>query len=535
MEQVQPLHPTDPTVVGEYRLLGRIGAGGMGTVYLASDAHGARVALKTLADGSNAGAEPRARLAREGRSLMAVNHPHVVRIIEVNASAEPPYLVMSYVPGWSLDRAVPPGGLPPAQVRKAGSQLAGALAAVHRHGIVHRDLKPSNVILGTSGITLVDFGIASLQQDSATALTRSGYVIGTLAWLAPEVIAGARADERSDVFGLGLLLGFLARGSHPYGEGRPESLMYRIMHEAPDLAGVDPQLASMIEVALHPDPDRRPTAAELTAWLLAPRTRSGPVPGSMRSAPRGGSAQPLGAGGSKRSAPRRVSARLLVGAAAAIIAGTAIAAGASGGTTARDASAAAVSTPQQEIATEAPEPAPDPVASSPAALESSDFTSTCTWAQRELTYAESIGPAYFSATCGPGSGISATAFDGGDKLVVEGTIGGAPFSLEAEWSELGLWRGTFNGRPVMMSTERDGNGFTVYDGSTIGQGAVRAVGPQAGINEAAFGPGEYFVWDNPSIVTGRFYGDANVTTAQAAALCQLLTVGLPASGIVFST
>lgn len=363
----------------------------MGVVYLAEDARGDRVAVKVLSGSHGMGPQLRARLAREARALTVLSDPHVVRVLEVAADAEQPFLVMSYAQGLPLDRAVPAGGFRAEQVQVFGGQLAGALADAHAHGIAHRDLKPNNVVLGAGGVTLVDFGIASLQEDSETALTRAGAVVGSLAWLAPEVIAGAAADERSDVFGLGLVLGFMALGRHPYGTARPEAVMYRIMHEAPDLDGCPAQLRPLLAAALQRDPDARPGAAALRTGLLHGGWPSAPaVPGAPRS--RGRSVRPLLAG----------LGAAVVAAALAVASGTGQSVEQTAATSAQ--SAAPTAQPAPAPADQAPD-APPRIGRLSIGMSMQDATATGEAVLDPDPYGDGSGPASLYASDGDGPGI----------------------------------------------------------------------------------------------------------------------------------
>ncbi|MEV4339424.1 ABC transporter substrate-binding protein [Streptomyces sp. NPDC049590] len=270
---MRPLTADDPEDIGGHRLLARLGAGGMGVVYLARGAGGALVALKVIRAEHAADPAFQARFRREVAAVRGLSGRWLVPVVAADAEARSPWLATEFVPGPALAEAVDGhGALPVAAVRVLGSRLAEALTAVHAAGLVHRDVKPANVLLGLDGPRLIDFGIAL--AAGATALTAPDAVVGTPGFLAPEQ-ARARAAEvgpPSDVFSLGCVLAYAASGRRPFGTGHAAAVLFRTVHEDPDLTDVPAALRPLIERCLAKDPARRPTAARLRAALQDPRT-----------------------------------------------------------------------------------------------------------------------------------------------------------------------------------------------------------------------------------------------------------------------
>ncbi|MFW6722610.1 bifunctional serine/threonine-protein kinase/ABC transporter substrate-binding protein [Streptomyces sp. MAR4 CNY-716] len=269
---MRALRTDDPEELGGHRLLARLGAGGMGVVYLARGGDGVLVALKVIRPEHAANPAFRARFRREVRLATGLAGRWVVPVTAADTEAPSPWLATAFVPGPALVEAVDGyGPLPPYAVASLGARLAQALAEVHAAGLVHRDVKPGNVLLALDGPRLIDFGIA--HDSGATALTAPDAVIGTPGYLAPEQIrAGGRAGPPSDVFALGCVLAYAATGRRPYGTGNPAAVLYRTVHEEPDLRGLNglPQgLRTAITACLAKDPQDRPAAAELAASLAA--------------------------------------------------------------------------------------------------------------------------------------------------------------------------------------------------------------------------------------------------------------------------
>ncbi|MEU0687498.1 protein kinase domain-containing protein [Streptomyces uncialis] len=241
----EPLLPQDPSSIGGHRLLARLGAGGMGVVYLARAESGALAAVKVI-QAEHADTEDfRTRFRREADAARRVRSPWAVPVTGADLDADQPWLATAFVPGPALQEAVMAcGPLPVHSVRVLAKMLAGALGAVHAAGLVHRDIKPANVLLAVDGPRLIDFGIARSLDD--TALTSADLVIGTPGFLAPEQ---ARADgvdlgPASDIFSLGCLLAYAVTGRPPFGFGAPDALLYRTVHGEPDLAGIADEVAT---------------------------------------------------------------------------------------------------------------------------------------------------------------------------------------------------------------------------------------------------------------------------------------------------
>ena len=264
-----PLQQTDPARVGGYRLVARLGAGGMGVVYLAETRDGQPVAVKVLRPELADNPEFRTRFGREVTALTRIQGMCTVRVIEADTEAPKPFLVTEYADGPSLSEYVDAHGpLDPQMLYGLATGLAEALTAIHAAGIVHRDLKPSNVLLTPGGPKVIDFGIA--QALDTTSLTRTGITVGSAGFMAPEQIMG-RAGTAADVFTWAVTVAFAAGGKAPFGTGPSDAIMYRIMHADPDISAVPPGLRPLVEAALAKDPQARPAAPQLLAQLTGPQ------------------------------------------------------------------------------------------------------------------------------------------------------------------------------------------------------------------------------------------------------------------------
>ncbi|MFK0183649.1 ABC transporter substrate-binding protein [Streptomyces rubiginosohelvolus] len=282
---MRPLTSEDPRTVGPYRTLVRLGAGGMGVVYLARSAGGSLAAVKVIRAEHAADPGFRARFRREAKAAARITGPWVVPVLGADTEAREPWLATAFVPGPSLAQVVAAGGpLPPVTVRALGSRLAEALAAVHEAGLIHRDVKPGNVLLALDGPRLIDFGIA--RHEGATALTATGAVIGTPGYLAPEQASAGPLGPPCDVFSLGCVLVYAATGRGPFGEGGGAGALFRTVHEEPDLTGVPSGLTSLIVACLAKDPAARPTASRVRDAAAdgepAPDPGETPPPGDFR-------------------------------------------------------------------------------------------------------------------------------------------------------------------------------------------------------------------------------------------------------------
>jgi serine/threonine protein kinase len=268
---MDPLQPGDPVSVGSYRLLGRLGAGGMGQVFLGVSPGGRKVAVKLIHPVHAQDPHFRERFAREIEAARLVGGFHTALVVDADAYANPPWMVTAFIDGPSLQDAVDRRGpLLPDEVRALGAGLAEGLAAIHARGLVHRDLKPGNVILAPDGPRIIDFGIARV-IDASTGITNAGAVIGTFAYMSPEQVSGDVIGSASDVFSLGSVLAFAATGRPPFGGDSAVTVMYRLVNRPPDLAGLaDPKLAELIGGCLAKAPEDRPTVSYLLAAFGAP-------------------------------------------------------------------------------------------------------------------------------------------------------------------------------------------------------------------------------------------------------------------------
>jgi len=264
---MQPLHPGDPARIGPFELVARLGAGGMGQVYLGRDAHGQQAAVKVVHPGLASDPGFRTRFAREIETARRVHSPWTAAVLTADAQAHPPWLASTYVPGPSLDQVVDTAGpLSESATTILASRLAHALAHLHAADVVHRDLKPSNVLLAPDGPRLIDFGIA--RAADATKITHTGAVVGTPAFMSPEQAAGDDAGAPSDVFSLAAVLTYAATGTGPFGNTtNPMAMLLRISDDEPDVSAVPEALRPHLEPCLAKDPDSRPTAARLAAAL----------------------------------------------------------------------------------------------------------------------------------------------------------------------------------------------------------------------------------------------------------------------------
>ncbi|MGW6534427.1 protein kinase domain-containing protein [Streptomyces sp. NPDC055051] len=269
---MDPLNAEDPVAIGPFRLVGRLGVGGMGRVFLARSAGGRTVAVKVVHAELAAQDEFRRRFAREVEALERVGGSGTAPVLGSDTTAAAPWVAIGYVPGPSLRTVVGDeyGPLPPATVRALGAGLGEALDHIHRAGLVHRDLKPSNVLLTVDGPRIIDFGIARA-VDTVTdgGLTSTGAVVGSPGFMSPEQVRGEKLGPASDVFCLGSVLAYAATGRSPFGtsDSGVHALMFRIAHDEPDLTDVAPALTGLIRACLAKDPAARPTAAELAGTL----------------------------------------------------------------------------------------------------------------------------------------------------------------------------------------------------------------------------------------------------------------------------
>ncbi|GGT17674.1 protein kinase [Streptomyces toxytricini] len=260
------LRREDPRVVGSFRLHRRLGAGGMGVVYLGSDRRGQRVALKVIRPDLAEDQEFRSRFAREVSAARRIRGGCTARLVAADLDAERPWFATQYVPGPSLhDKVAEEGPLTAAQIAAIGAALSEGLVAVHEAGVVHRDLKPSNILLSPKGPRIIDFGIA--WATGASTLTHVGTAVGSPGFLAPEQVRGAAVTPATDVFALGATLAYAATADSPFGHGSSEVMLYRVVHEEPHLVGVPDALAPLVRACLAKDPEDRPSTLQLSMRL----------------------------------------------------------------------------------------------------------------------------------------------------------------------------------------------------------------------------------------------------------------------------
>ncbi|MFI6732501.1 protein kinase [Nonomuraea sp. NPDC050451] len=265
---MQPLQEQDPDRIADYRLIGRLGEGGMGVVYLARSPRGRMVAVKTIRAELAAAPDFRRRFAREVAVAQQVGGDWTAAVLAADPEAALPWVATAYVAGPTLQQVVAEqrGPLPEHSVRGLASGLCRALGDIHAAGLIHRDLKPSNVMVTIDGPKVIDFGIVRALDASTTGgLTSTGAVIGSPGFMSPEQIRGESLTEASDIFSLGTVLAFAAAGRLPFDapESQLHALMYRVVHEPPDLTGVPEPLLGLIKDCLAKDPADRPTLARL--------------------------------------------------------------------------------------------------------------------------------------------------------------------------------------------------------------------------------------------------------------------------------
>ncbi|MFG3527467.1 serine/threonine-protein kinase [Streptomyces sp. NPDC047917] len=264
----QPAHTAlssdDPRSIGGYRLHARLGAGGMGVVYLAYTPGGRPIALKAVREEFAADPGFRERFTQEVASARRIHGLFTAQVVDFGVDARTPWLATAYVAGPTLQQVVQRHGpLPVRTVLLLVAGIAEALQAIHGVGVVHRDLKPANVLVAADGPRVIDFGIA--RAADAAALTATGLRIGTAAFMAPEQAVGLPVTGATDVFALGALAAYVASGAPPFGNGPESAALYRVVHEEPDLARVPPELRDLLARCLAKNPEDRPAPVELIA------------------------------------------------------------------------------------------------------------------------------------------------------------------------------------------------------------------------------------------------------------------------------
>ncbi|WP_067816807.1 serine/threonine-protein kinase [Actinomadura kijaniata] len=282
MPRATPLDPRDPLRLGGHELVGRLGEGGQGVVYLGRAPDGTPVAVKVLHRGLVTRREDRRALANELAVAQRVEPFCTAQVLAADLDADPPYVVSEYVDGPSLAEAV----------RRDGPRTAGALhrlavatvtalVAIHEAGIVHRDLKPANVLLGPDGPRVIDFGIARVQEST---LSTTGRLMGTPAYMAPEQATGQRVTAAADMFAWAGVMTYAALGRPAFGTGTLPVVATRIVHGEPDLEGLAGPVRGLVEACLAKDPAERPSAHDVLMALLGAARRTSPLPEMMREA-----------------------------------------------------------------------------------------------------------------------------------------------------------------------------------------------------------------------------------------------------------
>ncbi|MFV0134331.1 protein kinase domain-containing protein [Streptomyces sp. HMX87] len=336
---MQPLDIDEPTVVGPYRLLGRLGSGGMGRVYLGRSSGGRTVAVKIVHPHFALDEEFRARFRREVEAARRVGGAWTAPVLDADPEARVPWVATAYAAGPSLTAAVAHGGaLPGRTVRALGAGLGEALAAVHDLGLVHRDVKPSNILLTLDGPLLIDFGIARA-TDGTASLTSTGVSIGSPGYMAPEQILGKGVTGAADIFSLGAVLAYAATGEPPFPGDSSAALLYKVVHEEPELEALEGGIRELAAACLAKDPAARPTPREV-ARRLAPEgaarlVAGGWLPGALveqvsRSAVQLLNLDATGAGAGPESGPVGFSRVAVTEGGAGSLAGTGAGAGAAG-------------------------------------------------------------------------------------------------------------------------------------------------------------------------------------------------------------
>ncbi|MEU6728295.1 glycoside hydrolase family 6 protein [Nonomuraea wenchangensis] len=322
------LRDGDPRQAGPYTLLGRLGEGGMGTVYLGRAPDGTRVAVKLINARMSADPGFRRRFAREVAAARRVARFCTAPVLDADVDGDPAYLVTEYVEGPSLGDAVRASGpLTGSALDGLAAAMAVALRAIHGAGVVHRDLKPSNVLLSQVGPKVIDFGIARFTEAEV-----SSAIVGTPAYMSPEQVSGSRVGPASDIFSWGCTVAFAASGVSPFGTGSVPTILLRIVNEAPELHGLSGVLRELVEAAVSKNPAQRPTAQDLLDRLSAANPSALPAdafPAPPPTASQGAAPTDGAAEGESATAPPggRRRGRVVAGAAAVTVAAAGVTVG----------------------------------------------------------------------------------------------------------------------------------------------------------------------------------------------------------------
>lgn len=283
-QALTPLEPGDPRKMGSYQLVARLGAGGMGAVYLGRSSEGQQVAVKVIRPELSDDPSFRERFRREALAAARIAGVCTARVHCADLDGSRPYLVTDFIKGPTLHGYVETQGpiTDRALLRALAVGLLEALVAIHAASIVHRDLKPGNVILAADGPKVVDFGIAHALE--LTSITHAGTIVGSPAWMAPEQLETSDVTAAADVFAWASTMHFAATGSPPFGVGRPEVILYRIAHTSPDLRPIPDFLRGPMAIAFSKDPKVRPTASALLSALAPDETSALSSPSSIATA-----------------------------------------------------------------------------------------------------------------------------------------------------------------------------------------------------------------------------------------------------------
>ncbi|WP_245740270.1 serine/threonine-protein kinase [Nonomuraea maritima] len=274
---IEPLRPGDPREVGPYALRGRLGADGLGRLFLGRAHDGRLVAVRVIFPGLADDEGFRRGFAAEVEAARRVCGPFTVPVVDADTSADQPWLATAYVPGPCLRRAVETHGpLPAGALPVLGAGVAEGLAAIHAHDLVHRDLTPGNVLLSDAGPRLTGFGVARALDAVSHTGSRAA---AAPAFMPPEQVRGLDVGPPGDVFSLGAVLAFAATGRSPFGDGPGEAVRFRVVHEDPDLSGLPTDLALLITACLAKNPHHRPTVTDVLDRLTAPPQKPGQEPG----------------------------------------------------------------------------------------------------------------------------------------------------------------------------------------------------------------------------------------------------------------
>ncbi|WP_344057060.1 serine/threonine-protein kinase, partial [Sphaerisporangium rubeum] len=268
---VEPLGRGDPRQLGPFSLVGRLGEGGQGVVYLGRDDDGVRVAVKLLHVKFSGDLTARSRFARELKAAERVSSFCTARVVQADLDGDTPYIASEYIEGRSLRETVEAGGpLRGSALERLAVGTATALTAIHHAGIVHRDFKPDNVLMAADGARVVDFGIARILDSTGTITSRA---VGTPAYMAPEQISGGEVGPAADVFAWGATVAFAATGVVPFGGNSIAAVLNRVLNDEADLSGLPEPLRGVVRAGLVKEPAERPTSDEILLRLLGRGSR----------------------------------------------------------------------------------------------------------------------------------------------------------------------------------------------------------------------------------------------------------------------